>query len=442
MRISKTKNQYIEVPLWFIKDYMPKAPSGYTHVYLYLLALSYKAQRDISLEKVAKTLKMLYSEVISALGYWSEQGIINFKADSPDEELSFLMQPISDQLSLEGLYGSLMSESPRSNDAFAEIAADEFIENTTNKDKTIATNEHIDKFSPTNNIELKNDSNFTNEHTIKKTHSDKNINSEKVTDSDKSDKIEQTAHGMGFSSISRPNYQRKEIQAYKVSSSEYADLLKYTEQLIGKPLSSEMPNLLYGLYDWLGMDFDVIKCLLKYCHEHNKFNINYIEKTAIGWVEKDGIKTVEHANAKLEEEKQYYKILKALGIRRGVLTTTDKDFIDKWTKTWGFSFETILKACEKTVVSTSNPNLNYTDKILSIWQKENIKTLDAIEVADNAYHAKKVIESDKPKPTAWFKTPIKQTRFNMIDSREWDFDELDRLEEERLDLLISGKLPK
>lgn len=405
MKIIKPKNQCIEVPLWFIMDYMPKAPSGYTHVYLYLLALSYKSQKDVNLEKVAKTLKMLYSEVISALGYWNEQGVLNFKED---EELAFLTQPLSDQLSLESLYGSLMSEQPKAIEPVLEPSID-----------TLASHDDLPKLESTP------------------------VSPEIAPVSEPESKpLEETTAvplvpQRNFLKASRPNYTTEEINIYKKQSQEYSDLVQSAEAILG-PISLDYQKLLYGLYDWLGMSFELIKCLLQYCAKQRKTTLRYIETTAIGWVEQDGITTVEEAQAKIETDKRYYKVLKKLGIKRDILTPVDKAFIDKWIDTWEFDLEMVLKACEKTVASISNPNLNYTDKILSAWQKDHIKTPQDIEVSDHAFQGKKALEATSTKGSTWV-TPKKKTRFNTMDSRTWDFDELDRLEDEYINRKLNGR---
>lgn len=76
---------FIQVPTWFITDYMPKALGGYTKVYLYLLALSNNpAAEDISLESVCKELDMLHSEVIQALKFWNHEKVLTFKEMEDD----------------------------------------------------------------------------------------------------------------------------------------------------------------------------------------------------------------------------------------------------------------------------------------------------------------------------------------------------------------------
>ena len=80
---------FIQVPQWFITDYMPKALSGYTKVYLYLLALSaHPTNKGICLEDVCSALDMLHSEVIQALKYWDEQKVLVFKEESQNDSVA------------------------------------------------------------------------------------------------------------------------------------------------------------------------------------------------------------------------------------------------------------------------------------------------------------------------------------------------------------------
>lgn len=71
---------FIQVPHWFITDYMPKALGGHIKVYLYLLALTNLPDTEnINLEDVCKTLNMLQSEVIQALTFWNQEKVLTFK---------------------------------------------------------------------------------------------------------------------------------------------------------------------------------------------------------------------------------------------------------------------------------------------------------------------------------------------------------------------------
>lgn len=84
-------SKFIQVPEWFITDYMPKALGGYTKVYLYLLACSTNPpENGICLEDVCKALDMLHSEVIQALKFWNDEKVLSFNDEDQDLlELTF-----------------------------------------------------------------------------------------------------------------------------------------------------------------------------------------------------------------------------------------------------------------------------------------------------------------------------------------------------------------
>lgn len=92
-------SKFIQVPQWFIMDYMPKALGGYTKVYLYLLALTSMPQENgICLENVCKELDMLHSEVLQALKYWNDQKVLSFKEENEELfELDFFAEPPQQQ---------------------------------------------------------------------------------------------------------------------------------------------------------------------------------------------------------------------------------------------------------------------------------------------------------------------------------------------------------
>ncbi|MGL4344238.1 MAG: DnaD domain protein [Cellulosilyticaceae bacterium] len=84
---------FLQVPTWFITDYMPQAHGGYIKVYLYLLNLSFEhTSNPLSLEDVAKKLDMLYSELIDALEYWKSKELLQFENTEENFSIAFTMQ--------------------------------------------------------------------------------------------------------------------------------------------------------------------------------------------------------------------------------------------------------------------------------------------------------------------------------------------------------------
>ncbi|MDD2421402.1 MAG: DnaD domain protein [Heliobacteriaceae bacterium] len=52
------------------------------------------------------------------------------------------------------------------------------------------------------------------------------------------------------------------------------------------------------------------------------------------------------------------------------------DMYVKWSRTWGFSHEVILRACQEAYKGAKNPTLNYVDIILSRWHQAGVRTVE------------------------------------------------------------------
>ncbi|OOO00743.1 MAG: hypothetical protein ATN35_00030 [Epulopiscium sp. Nele67-Bin004] len=76
VRFTTTKN--INIPSWFIRDFVPMAHGSYIKVYLLLIS-AYQENIETDLKDLAQTLDMLYSEVITILKYWDSKGVIKFQ---------------------------------------------------------------------------------------------------------------------------------------------------------------------------------------------------------------------------------------------------------------------------------------------------------------------------------------------------------------------------
>ena len=356
MAYIKTKMQmpnFVQVPTWFIIDYMPKALGGYTKVYLYLLTLTMSPKTsELNLEEISGTLDMLCSELIQALNYWHKEQVLFFKEiDKENFELEF----------------------------YTQKPQKEFAPSTDKKSLPIA----------------------------------KTI-------------IKQT----------RPEYRTEEINVYLHDSKDVAQLFKLAEQYLGRLLTITDQKILFSLYDWLHMPFDLIEYLIEYCVTNNHKAMHYIEKVAINWVD-EGIVTLEQAKAKTLSDKRYFKILSSLGSSKATLTPAEKACMSKWLDTYKFSMDIILEACRRTVMQTNKPSLNYVDSILLAWHKDKVRTLEDIASLDKLHESKKIKQSATHNSTG----PAisnKIAKFNSMYSHDWDFDELEKLQEEHITRKLNG----
>ena len=204
---------------------------------------------------------------------------------------------------------------------------------------------------------------------------------------------------------------------------EIIQILYIAEQYLGKTLTPTESQKLLFFYDGLGLSADLIEYLLEYCVSHNHKSIRYIEKVAIAWAE-NGVTTVEQAKQSCSRySREYFAILKALGITNRNPVETEVTLMDTWLKTYGFSMEIIQEACNRTVLQTGQASFQYTDKILEGWKQKEVRTMDDIRSLDSA-HRKKCQEKKAARDSR--PAPASNNRFNNFQQREYNFDEYEK----------------
>lgn len=206
---------------------------------------------------------------------------------------------------------------------------------------------------------------------------------------------------------------------------EVSQLLYIAEQYLCKTLTpTEMQKILY-FYDELKMSADLIEYLVEYCVSRGRKSMRYIETVALAWF-KDGVTTVEMAReASSRFSRDYYTILKAMGISGRNPVENEITYIDTWRKTYGFDLELIQEACSRTVLTTGQPSFQYADKILSGWKKKNVHTLEDIRLLD-AEHKKRQLEKSVSRQKQPAKQPQANNRFNNFHQRDYDFAEYEK----------------
>lgn len=203
---------------------------------------------------------------------------------------------------------------------------------------------------------------------------------------------------------------------------EIVQLLYIAEQYLGKTLSpSEIQKLLF-FYDGLGFSTDLIEYLLEYCVSRSHKSIRYMETVALAWAQ-EGISTVAEAKkANARYSKDYYSILKALGITNRSPVETEVTLMDTWLKTYGFSMAVIQEACTRTVLQTGQASFQYADKILTGWKKKQVKSLEDIQALDAEYKKRKQEKKQAKAPAS----PASGNKFNNFQQREYNFDEYEK----------------
>lgn len=189
-------------------------------------------------------------------------------------------------------------------------------------------------------------------------------------------------------SVTKSSQITSERMAELGESEDIRELFFIAQQYLGRPLTrSEMQKICF-FYDNLRFSADLIDYLIDYCVSRGKNSFHYMEKVAISWKEQ-GITTVHEARVSVGSyHREYYDILKALGINNHHPVEAEIRLMKKWLEKYGFSMDIIREACTRTLMGTGKPTLNYVDSILSRWYQAGVRTADDIREQDAAHVAK------------------------------------------------------
>lgn len=231
----------------------------------------------------------------------------------------------------------------------------------------------------------------------------------------------QPANGkLNHEPIAKPDYSPDELANFK-SNEEIEQLLMVTEQYVARQLTrSDIETILF-LYDRLGFSTDLIDYLVQHCVERGKKDFRYMEKVALSWHEQGITSPVDAQNASRRYDKVVYTIMKSLG-KNANPAPKELEYINKWTKEYGFLLDVIQEACDKTVMTTDSHRFAYADGILTKWYQAGVHHKADIPTADAAYRRSSQ-NAEKPRKTD---NIVTRNKFNNFAQNTYDFDELEQ----------------
>ena len=389
--ISLQNSSELEVTILsnrFIDNFMPRANGEFVKVYIYLLRAVSSSPSSFSLEHMADRLFCTERDIFRALKYWEGEKILSLTYTT-DRQLSgiTLLELFADAGHMESSASSeniFSTAGTSSSPVSAQMAAgiSQPVALTGSAPKNVSLSSSNSAVSGGTSSELSTSADYIRSLT--------------------------------------PDH----ISELK-QNEEVSQLLYIAEQYLAKTLTPTEMQKIFFFYDELHMSADLIEYLVEYCVSRGRKSMRYIETVALAWT-RDGVTTVEMArDASSRFSKDYYTILKAMGISGRNPVENEISYIDTWRKTYGFDLELIQEACSRTVLSTGQPSFQYADKILSGWKKKNVHTLEDVRLLD-AEHKKRQLE----KAVSRKKQPATQSqsnnRFNNFHQRDYDFTEYEK----------------
>lgn len=210
---------------------------------------------------------------------------------------------------------------------------------------------------------------------------------------------------------------------------DFSQLLYIAQKYMNKVFTQRECEVFAYLYDGLHMPSELLEYVVEYCVQGGHTSIRYIETVAISWHEK-GIRTVDEAkNHAVSFSKDSYAVMRAFGLNDRNPGALEREFMDRWFTTYGFTREIVIEACNRTLSATHSPSFPYADKILEGWKKAGVRTMEEIKRLDEQY-AERVksgdIKSGKKQSAygAATKPRTGQNQFQNFPQREIDYDAL------------------
>lgn len=422
-------NTFVSVPNIFIDKYMTNANGEFVKVYLYLLRCM-QSGLDASISTIADYCALTENDIVRALIYWNNANVLALEieekkisgirfldlnaSNQKKTELPKDSSPISVSASIstdtttEAVPTHTFSEaSPISGNAIQTKILER-----TQVLETVAQNTITEKTKLTESkTELPSANTF-----IETTTTLQNT----VVDAEFTQVSKNTMQETAVLPPSHKNYTPKDIKAFR-SNPDISELLFVLETYIKRTLKPfEMDSVFFWMEE-LKFSKELAEYLIESCVAEKHINISYMEKIAMDWA-KEGISTIEQAkHYTITHSKAYCAIIKAFGIRGRDLGEVELAFLNKWTKVYGFNHEIIQEACNRTLSNIQQPKFEYTDSILTSWNKQNLRTLQEIATTDTTY--KKTKKSSSTKNS----TAKSHNSFNDFPQETYDYDELEEL---------------
>ena len=348
----------------FIDEYMINANGEFVKIYLYLLRCMNSPDCSFSISKAADKFNHTEKDIQRALKYW--------------EKMNLLQLEYTEDKSIAGIYF-----------LDSEAAAP--------KDDTVP---------------------------LKKAPAAAPLPKEPVLEKAAISNSDTQTNSAALPAAKKPEYSADELRAFR-EKEEVQELMFIAESYLARPLSPTDIQTLLSWYDWLALSNDLIIYLMEYCIAGGHSSLHYMDKVAINW-KNENIHTVEQAKRSAQEHsKLHYAVLKSLGIQGRNLAPAEFTYIEKWCKEYGFGQDIITEACSRTILSIHQPNFDYTDRILTNWKRQNIKTIADIRKADEAFQAAKTTERTRVSALKGNLKPSAPNRFNSFPQRTYNMDELE-----------------
>lgn len=176
-------------------------------------------------------------------------------------------------------------------------------------------------------------------------------------------------------------------------------LYDMAERTFGRMLNHTEQRSLLWMYDYLGLNSDVILMLIGYCVSIQKAHVRYMETIAVDWQEHD-ICTLAAAQAEVQRltaQRSFTAQIMRLFDMKHRPVSRQQEFIDLWQQK-GYPVELIGYAYEKTIEAIDKLSFPYIAKVLETWDQNGLRDREAVDrfqgqrITENEEHSYRLDE--------------------------------------------------
>ncbi|MBQ9781188.1 MAG: DnaD domain protein [Clostridia bacterium] len=192
-----------------------------------------------------------------------------------------------------------------------------------------------------------------------------------------------------------PHYTSEQLATLLSAHTDTRKWIDECQRIFGKMFNTLEVNTLLGFVDYLGLDWEYIMVLLTYYVDMQESrgmskSVRGVEKMAFDLYDK-GIQTV---GALQEEIKRMTifsetetKLRTLFGMGKRSLTPKEKKCFSTWLYEYQYDMDIIRLAYDVTVDTKGEPNISYMNSVLANWNKDGLRTPEAIQAAAEARKA-------------------------------------------------------
>ena len=192
-----------------------------------------------------------------------------------------------------------------------------------------------------------------------------------------------------------PHYTTDQLAALLEAHADTAHWLDECQRIFGKIFNTLEVNTILGFVDYLGLDWEYVMTLLSYyvsMQEQRGMpkSLRSVEKMAFDFYDRE-IRTTADLQSEIHRLRLFSetegKLRTLFGMGERSLTPKEKKYFSAWLYEYGYGMDIIRLAYDVTVDATGKATINYMNSVLANWNKDGLRTPEAIKAADEVHKA-------------------------------------------------------